>query len=136
MARHSSMKRPLHHSEPINKRSRIDLSHPFPEPHRYSGLMDNYKRQPYHDNNQWSSRPNFNQQQHQEFLDRSNGELRSIASNPGSFYDDHCSPMAPSRSNYQQELPPMRFNDEMRNYNPPSINYNSQTNRSFGKVCH
>ena len=88
------VERPFSTAPSVNKRFRADLNHSYPGANRTYGQTMN------HNSNHWSTRPLMDDQR-QQFFERSNYELRSIA------------------SNNHRDFHPMTFNNGMRDYPPP-----------------
>lgn len=130
-------KRPFPMSAPPNKRFRTDLNSSFPSANRGPRPMRHHDMEQYNYNNQqpglynngnnyWPSRhPNERQQQRQEFFERSNFELHSIASdNNGHFNDRSSYPMSrPDNSFNRNPNPPAHFNEGRNGYNNQPSNY-------------
>lgn len=129
-------KRPFPMSAPPNKRFRTDLNNSFPGANRGLRPMRQYDMEPYNYNNQqpgpynngnnyWPPQhyPNERQQQRQEFFERSNFELHSIASDNNGHYNDRPTyPMSRPDNNFNPN-PPTHFNSGRNGYNTPPSNY-------------
>jgi hypothetical protein len=127
----SAIKRSFPTTPLVTKRFCADLNNSFPSTtnhnftpvnnyhmNQYShGPSGSYHNQNNHDN--WSWRPPMAQQR-QEFFERSNFELRSIASNDNHHYNGRPSQVIPVENN-QQYQQAMSFNDERRTYNDPTL---------------
>ena len=137
-------KRPFPTTVPSNKRFRADLNQSFPGTNHAPGPMrnhhmgqHNYNRPgPYNNgNNHWPSRhPNDRQQERQEFFERSNFELRTLASDNNEYYGDRPAyPMSgghaynPNRQSH--------FNNTGRAFDNQQSNYDPHSIRAGAQVC-
>lgn len=142
------MKRPFPATVPSNKRFRPDLLNTsFPGVnHGGSGLMRNYETQqhgynrpmPYNNgNDRWPARypVEHQQQQRQESFERSNFELRSLASDNNGYNNNNRPPHHMSgENNYNYDRQP-HFNNGGRGYDNQQSNYNPNFMHNNAQVC-
>ena len=123
------MKRPLIATAPVNKRFRGDFNNPFPGD-RYGGNQPYNYHQPgsfQNGNGGWPSRPPMDEQR-QEFFERSNFQLQSIATNANEYHGGRSSqPMNNAHQYNHQQQPP--FNGGIQHFNGPPTNYSHPFDR-------
>jgi len=142
----TAVKRPFPATAAPNKRFRPDLNNSFPGANRGSGPIRNYEMEQYgygrsapydNGNNRWPSRYPINQQQQQqrqEFFERSNFELRSVAPDNNGSYGGRSSHHMSGGNNYNHDRQPS-FNDGGRGYDNQQSNYDPNFIRAIAQVC-
>ncbi len=138
------MKRPFPVAASSNKRFRPDLNNSFPGVNRGSEQMRNYEMEQYNygrpipynnGNNRWPVRYPVEQQQRQEFFERSNFELRALASENNEYYGGRPAQHISRGNNYNHDRQP-RFNDGgSRGYGHQQSNYNPNFIPAVTQVC-
>jgi hypothetical protein len=136
-------KRPFSVTIPPNKRFRADLNNSFPGANRGPGPMRNYDMEQYNynrpmsynnGNNPWPNRyPN--DQQRQEFFERSNFQLRSLASDNNEYYGSRPSYPMSGGNNYNQNRQAPFNGNSGRNYDNQQSNYDPNFIHLGAQVC-